>query len=523
MSLLCVPAMAQDRTEAINSLAAKSRRTILKSIDTLSASGDSDILEALQALKEKRLARDPDGRAVIIDPSGRTGTYADTGNVFSGNLESLEKPVINNRVRRRLKGAIAELSLFSKDSAVRLKAAKELASRPRTDTTDKIRKALDREKDPAIRGELEMALALTQINAPQKEIRMEAIRQLGQSGNAQFIHLLKPMVAKSKDGEFSEPDPEIRGAALEAIDTIRTRVVMVRSVQDLFYGLSLGSVLLLAALGLAITFGLMGVINMAHGEMLMIGAYATYVTQNLFKMYLPDIFGFYLVAALPIAFGAACLVGMILERGVIRFLYGRPLETLLATWGISLLLIQTVRLIFGAQNVEVANPAWLSGAAEPITGLVLTYNRLGIIGFVIAAVVLVWLLLNHTRLGLKVRCVTQNRPMASAMGVHTGRVDMWTFGIGSGIAGLGGVALSQIGNVGPELGQGYIVDSFMVVVLGGVGKIAGTICGAMGLGIINKFIEPHTGAVLGKILLLVFIILFIQKRPQGLFAQKVRA
>ena len=298
---------------------------------------------------------------------------------------------------------------------------------------------------------------------------------------------------------------------------------MVRSVQDLFYGVSLGSVLLLAALGLAITFGLMGVINMAHGEMLMIGAYATYVTQNLFQAYIPGAINLYLFAAIPLSFGTACMVGMVLERCVIRFLYGRPLETLLATWGISLLLIQTVRLIFGAQNVEVANPTWLSGAAEPITGLVLTYNRLGIIGFVIAAVLLIWLLLNHTSLGLKVRCVTQNRPMASAMGVHTGRVDMWTFGIGSGIAGLGGVALTQIGNVGPELGQSYIVDSFMVVVLGGVGKIAGTIFGAMGLGIINKFIEPHTGAVLGKIVLLVFIILFIQKRPQGLFAQKARA
>lgn len=298
---------------------------------------------------------------------------------------------------------------------------------------------------------------------------------------------------------------------------------MTRSFQDLFYGISLGSVLLLAALGLAITFGLMGVINMAHGEMLMIGAYATYLTQNLFKAVLPELFGLYLIAAIPVAFASACLVGMFLERCVLRFLYGRPLETLLATWGISLLLIQTVRLIFGAQNVEVANPLWLSGAAEPVTGLVLTYNRLGIIAFVTAVVLLVWFLLNHTSLGLKVRCVTQNRPMASAMGVHTGRVDMWTFGIGSGIAGLGGVALSQIGNVGPELGQGYIVDSFMVVVLGGVGKIAGTICGAMGLGIINKFIEPHTGAVLGKIFLLAFIILFIQKRPQGLFAQKVRA
>jgi urea transport system permease protein len=513
----------QDAASAINGLASKRRATILKSIEALSAMDDGRILSALEALQGKRLARDDAGRAVIIDETGRSAVYADDGEPFNGKIQSLKKPIINNRVRRRLKGAIAGLSLFAEKRETRLKAARELAARPRTDSVVKIRKALERENDSAVRDALTLALALTEINSPQKEIRLQAINHLGKSGNAQFIYLLEPLVAKDGSGAWNETDEDIRQAADAAITAIENRVVMVRSVQDLFYGISLGSVLLLAALGLAITFGLMGVINMAHGEMLMVGAYATYVTQNLFRAYLPDLFGLYLIAAVPVAFCSACLVGMVLERCVIRFLYGRPLETLLATWGISLLLIQTVRLIFGAQNVEVANPGWLSGAVEPVTGLVLTYNRMGIIGFVVAVVILVWLLLNHTGLGLKVRCVTQNRPMAAAMGVHTGRVDMWTFGMGSGIAGLGGVALSQIGNVGPELGQGYIVDSFMVVVLGGVGKIAGTICGAMGLGIINKFIEPHTGAVLGKIVLLVFIILFIQKRPQGLFAQRVRA
>jgi urea transport system permease protein len=513
----------QDSTSAINGLASKQRATILKSIAALSAMDDGRILPALVALQNKRLARDETGRAVIIDTTARSALYADNGEAFNGKIQSLKKPVINNRVRRRLKGAIAGLSLFAAKREIRLKAARELAARPRADFAVKIRKALEKENDSAVRNALSLALALIDIDSPQKEVRLPAIDRLGQSGNAQFIPLLEPLVAKDASGAWRETDETIRQAADSAIAAIENRVRLVRSVQDLFYGISLGSVLLLAALGLAITFGLMGVINMAHGEMLMIGAYATYVVQNLFKAYLPDLFGLYLIAAIPMAFGAACLVGMVLERCVIRFLYGRPLETLLATWGISLLLIQTVRLIFGAQNVEVANPGWLSGAVEPVTGLVLTYNRVGIIGFVVAVVLLVWLLLNHTSLGLKVRCVTQNRPMAAAMGVHTGRVDMWTFGIGSGIAGLGGVALSQIGNVGPELGQSYIVDSFMVVVLGGVGKIAGTICGAMGLGIINKFIEPHTGAVLGKIVLLVFIILFIQKRPQGLFAQRIRA
>jgi urea transport system permease protein len=513
---------AQELEAAINSLVDDSRDTILSAVESLSAMGGATALDALEALQEKRLARNAGGRAVIIDDENGSAVYADNGTVFDGDATALERPIINNRVRRKLKDAIAELSLFAKNPAVRHDAARELASRPRPDAMEKIRTALSREENPAVREALTLALALTALNSSDKHTRMEAIERIQETGNAQFVSLLKPFVARDESGAFVETDAEVRKAAQAAIQKINTRVMIVRSVQDLFYGLSLGSVLLLAALGLAITFGLMGVINMAHGEMLMLGAYATYVTQNMFKALLPGAMDVYLLAAVPVAFAVTCLVGMVLERTVIRFLYGRPLETLLATWGISLLLIQTVRLIFGAQNVQVANPAWLSGAAEPVTGLVLTYNRLGIIGFVVAAVVLVWLLLHHTSLGLKVRSVTQNRSMAAAMGIYTSRVDMWTFGIGSGIAGLGGVALSQIGNVGPELGQGYIVDSFMVVVLGGVGKIAGTIWGAMGLGVINKFIEPHTGAVLGKIFLLVFIILFIQKRPQGLFAQKGR-
>jgi urea transport system permease protein len=286
--------------------------------------------------------------------------------------------------------------------------------------------------------------------------------------------------------------------------------------------LSLGSVLLLAALGLAITFGLMGVINMAHGEMLMLGAYVTYVVQLGFQRYAPAQFDWYVAAALPTAFVVCAAVGMGIERGVLRFLYGRPLETLLATWGVSLGLIQTVRLLFGAQNVAVPAPSWLSGGVSVMQGIVLPYNRLAIVVFGALVLLFVWLVLTRTRLGLDVRAVTQNRSMAACMGIRTAHVDMWTFGIGSGVAGLGGVALSQIGNVGPELGQGYIVDSFMVVVLGGVGKLAGTVAGAFGLGIINKLLEPLSGAVLGKIIVLALIILFIQERPQGIFALKGR-
>jgi urea transport system permease protein len=309
---------------------------------------------------------------------------------------------------------------------------------------------------------------------------------------------------------------------MTAIHSIDQRFLVPQMLGTLFYGLSLGSVLLLAALGLAITFGLMGIINMAHGEMLMIGAYTTYVMQTLFRHFLPGAVDFYIVAAVPAAFLVSGAVGVVLERTVIRHLYGRPLETLLTTWGISLILIQIVRSIFGAQNVEVANPPWMSGGFLLGGDVVLPYNRVVIIFFAAFVVFLVWLFLSRTRLGLYVRAVTQNRRMADCMGIPTPRVDWLTFGLGSGIAGLGGVALSQIGNVGPDLGQSYIVDSFMVVVLGGVGQLAGTIIAAVGLGEINKFLEPFAGAVLGKIFVLIFIILFIQKRPQGLFALKGR-
>jgi urea transport system permease protein len=291
----------------------------------------------------------------------------------------------------------------------------------------------------------------------------------------------------------------------------------------LFTGISLGSILLLVALGLAITYGLMGVINMAHGELMMIGAYATYVVQGLFRQYLPGMFDAYLLVAVPASFLAAALVGAVLERLVLRHLYGRPLETLLATWGISLVLMQGVRSLFGAQNVGVENPSWMSGGVQVLSNLSLPYNRLVILGFALFVLVSMTLLISKTRLGLFVRGVTQNRPMASALGVNTARIDTYAFSLGCGIAGLAGCALSQIGNVGPDLGQSYIVDAFMVVVLGGVGQIAGTVYAAMGLGLMNKLLEGIAGAVLAKIAVLVFIIVFIQKRPQGLFAMKGRS
>jgi urea transport system permease protein len=346
--------------------------------------------------------------------------------------------------------------------------------------------------------------------------RQEAAKLLAQSSNASTKTLL---IERLK----VETDPQVKATLQASLRAVDASLAWADKAGALFSGISLGSILLLVALGLAITYGLMGVINMAHGELMMIGAYATYVVQGLFQRHLPGAFDWYLLAALPAAFGASALMGAALERSVIRFLYGRPLETLLATWGISLMLQQLVRSIFGAQNVGVENPSWMSGGVVVMGSLQLPWNRIVIVGFAFFVLAAMAFLIGKTRLGLFVRGVTQNRPIASCMGVNTARIDTYAFALGSGIAGLAGCALSQIGNVGPDLGQGYIVDSFMVVVLGGVGQLAGTVYAALGLGVLNKLLEGWAGAVLAKIAVLVFIIVFIQKRPQGLFAMKGRA
>jgi urea transport system permease protein len=320
-----------------------------------------------------------------------------------------------------------------------------------------------------------------------------------------------------------EDDAQVKAALQSALSTVEASLVWGERWAVVFSGLSLGSILLLVALGLAITYGLMGVINMAHGELMMIGAYATFVVQGVFQQFFPGAFDLYLLAAVPVAFCAAAAMGALLERGVIRFLYGRPLETLLATWGISLVLQQGVRSVFGAQNVSVENPSWMSGGVQIMSNLQLPWNRLIIVAFALGVLLAVALLISQTRLGLFVRGVTQNRSMAACMGVNTARTDTYAFALGSGIAGLAGCALSQIGNVGPDLGQAYIVDAFMVVVVGGVGQLAGTVYAALGLGVLNKFLEGWTGAVLAKIAVLVLIIVFIQKRPQGIFAMRGRS
>jgi urea transport system permease protein len=430
--------------------------------------------------------------------------------------DNAEDVINNNRMRGEIDSALAALKLFSKDDKVRAAAVKQLQSDADETKLPLIEKALATEQNPAIKDQLGMVRAAALLGSADKANRLEAAKLLATSGQANTKTMLLARMAQ-------EPEPDVKAALGTALREVESRLAWGDKLGAVFSGISLGSILLLVALGLAITYGLMGVINMAHGELMMIGAYATYVVQGLFQKYLPGAFDWYLLAAVPVAFMVSALMGAALERSVIRFLYGRPLETLLATWGISLMLMQLMRSVFGAQNVGVENPSWMSGGVQVLGNLSLPFNRLVIIGFAIFVLGAVAWMIGKTRLGLFVRGVTQNRPIAACMGVNTARIDTYAFALGSGIAGLAGCALSQVGNVGPDLGQGYIVDAFMVVVVGGVGQLAGTVYAALGLGLLNKFLEGWAGAVLAKIAVLVLIIIFIQKRPQGIFAMKGRS
>jgi urea transport system permease protein len=514
------PAYALDES-VLRQLAAEDNDARIAALNKIVTEGDVAVMPLLKELRDGVLSVTPQGQLVIVSDAGEVKD-ALSGAAVSVAADDVQAVVVNNRLRGAIDSALAALRLAAPERATRLAAAREISTDADEEMLPLIQRALAKETDAEVKALLVQAEAIIRLKSPDAAARRAAVAVLGQSANPNTRQTLAALLEKGPDGVYAEPDATVRAAAQKAIHAIEERLVFPRLIGTLFSGLSLGSVLLLTALGLAITFGLMGIINMAHGEMLMIGAYTTYVVQTLFRSYLPGAFDFYLAAAVPAAFLVSALVGITLERSVIRFLYGRPLETLLATWGISLMLIQLVRMLFGAQNVEVANPSWMSGGYALSGGVVLPYNRVVIIVFAALVVAAVWALLARTRLGLYVRAVTQNRSMADCMGIPTPRIDWLTFGLGSGIAGLGGVALSQIGNVGPDLGQHYIVDSFMVVVLGGVGQLAGTILAALGLGEVNKFLEPYSGAVLGKIIVLVFIILFIQKRPQGLFALKGR-
>ncbi|HTA90932.1 MAG TPA: urea ABC transporter permease subunit UrtB, partial [Polyangiaceae bacterium] len=503
----------------LSGLASTDGTEVAAAIEKTAALGDARALPVLHALDDGKLRFNAQKQLFIKTDTGLKDALSGAPVADPGKLE---EPASDNEVRRALSPALASLSLSAPSAKVRLAAARELG-RPGDDIVPVLRKVLARETDSDVRVAISLALAPADLASPNAADRIRALEAIHSAADATFKSDVERLLGKGSDGKFVEPEASVRAAAQAAVSAIETRQFLINSVANTFYGLSLGSVLILCALGLAITFGLMRVINMAHGEMMMIGAYTSFVVQNFFIAHLSSHLDWYIAVAVPMAFLVSGAVGVLMERTVIRHLYGRPLETLLATWGISLLLIQTVRLIFGAQNVTVANPSWLSGGVEILPEVVLTYSRLAVIAFSIVVMLFVWALMQKTRLGLEVRAVTQNREMAAAMGISTRRVDMWTFGIGSGVAGLGGVALSQLGNVGPELGQGYIVDSFMVVVLGGVGKLAGTIAGGLGLGLVNKYLEPLAGAVLGKIIILGFIIVFIQRRPQGIFALKGRA
>ncbi len=484
----------------------------IAALNEVAASGDAALVPFVQAMlaDEVKIAG---GRAYIV----RDGKAVDAASGADATLpDGAEDVVNNNRMRRELKGALASLSLFSPDRGARARAIAELKDQVDEGKLPLVDKALAAETDAALKEQLLLLRAAVLIGTDDKAKRLEAATQLAASPSPAIRSLLLERLG-------SETDVEVKAALKASLDTVQSRLAWGERLGVLFTGLSLGSILLLVALGLAITYGLMGVINMAHGELMMIGAYATYVVQNLFRAHAPEAFGWYVAAAIPVSFLAAALVGAAMERSVIRWLYGRPLETLLATWGISLILMQTVRSIFGAQNVPVENPAWLSGGLQVLPNLVLPYNRLAILAFAALVLAGVALLVARTRLGLFVRGVTQNRPMAACMGVNTARVDTYAFALGAGIAGLAGCALAQVGNVGPDLGQSYIVDSFMVVVLGGVGQLWGAVVAGLGLGVLTKLLEGWQGAVLAKIMVLVVIVLFIQKRPQGLFALKGRS
>ncbi|MBN2994162.1 urea ABC transporter permease subunit UrtB [Pseudomonas cedrina subsp. fulgida] len=476
------------------------------------ASDAEDFLAANPAQQAKLLqdwAAQPDPARIELVDALQQGHITLNGEVKTVRL--------NNRLRGLIDNVRASQQLLAADPKVRLAAAQTLQKSAQPAQLSFLDQRVAAETDEDVHTALSLALANLQLVDNDPQVRLAAVRLLGSTGDPLARTRLEALLAPGV-----ETDAAVHTAAETSLAQVKRKLMLGEVLGQAFSGMSLGSILLLAALGLAITFGLLGVINMAHGEMLMLGAYSTYVVQLMLQRYAPAAIEFYPLIALPVAFFVTAAIGMALERTVIRHLYGRPLETLLATWGISLMLIQLVRLVFGAQNVEVSNPAWLSGGIQVLPNLVLPYNRIVIIAFALCVVVLTWLLLNKTRLGLNVRAVTQNRNMAACCGVPTGRVDMLAFGLGSGIAGLGGVALSQIGNVGPDLGQSYIIDSFLVVVLGGVGQLAGSVMAAFGLGIANKILEPQIGAVLGKILILALIILFIQKRPQGLFALKGR-
>jgi urea transport system permease protein len=528
--LVAVPASAQTPDDEFRAMLAALRDAGFadkESIaDRLIATGHTSARPVLTALLDDRLfVRQTDQQIVIATSTEETLTSYELIDPVtlkaSGSTPSdqLTKVGTNNRLRRFLRMTIARFALASPDAEVRLGAVKELLRSLDAAGVELLRQRKDQETDSRVRYEIDTALAMTALDDGDSAARLAAVETLSHRLSAEVRNRLAALIEKGDDGSFAEPDDAVRTAAAAAVESIDTSRSFYSGVETLFFGLSLGSVLVLVAIGLAITFGVMGVINMAHGELMMLGAYTTYVVQTLMPGHIESS----VLVAIPAAFLVAGSAGVLIERTIIRFLYGRPLETLLATFGVSLVLQQLVRSVFSANNRSVVTPAWMSGTMQINDALAITYNRLYIVLFTVIVFGILLAVLKRTRLGLDIRAVSQNRAMARAMGIRSEWVDAMTFGLGAGIAGVAGVALSQLTNVGPNLGQSYIIDSFMVVVFGGVGNLWGTFIGGVSLGVINKLLEPYAGAVLGKILVLVALILFIQRRPRGLFPQTGRA
>ena len=488
-------------------------------IKALAASRDPHVAKLLDELSNGLLYVSEDGGPVLLQQGDDDSpSFVDpiTGMPAADvDPDTMSKIKINNAVREVIDAVDAQMTLLSPDRTARLTAAQGMLKDADPSNLSLLNSALAQEKDGEVKGVMEAARAVIILKSDAKaDDKKAAIDLIAAHGNRDALTILSMAMQTAP--------ADLKPLIQSDIDGINRSLALWDIAQNVSYGISLGSILLLAAIGLAITFGVMGVINMAHGEMVMLGAYTTYVVQQAIGAWAPELANYSLAIAVPSAFLFTGFVGLVIERAVIRFLYGRPLETLLATWGISLILQQGVRTIFGPTNREVTNPSWMSGSFD-ISGLTFTWNRTWIIVFALAVFAALLFILKQTPMGLQMRAVTQNRRMASSMGIRTPWVDAATFALGSGIAGIAGVALSQIDNVSPNLGQGYIIDSFMVVVFGGVGNLWGTLVGAFSLGILNKFLEPYAGAVLGKILVLVLIILFIQKRPRGLFALKGRS
>ena len=517
LAVLTTGAQAGPYEDALSRFSADSFDQTIEGINEVVASGNALAAPVITALQEGRLLFSAESKRVFIREQPDRLIDAATGQPAAGAAPADLAPVrLNNRLRRIVEAALGGLTLMAPDPGKRLEAAQAVLRSKDANALPALDQAIAKETDARVKPALIEARAavVLYLDSASDADKINAIDLIRERGDQEALSLLGGLPANTS--------ALVKKEAADAIASIQSSLAIWTAVQNTWYGLSLGSVLLLAAIGLAITFGVMGVINMAHGEMVMLGAYTTYVMQEVIRAHNPALFNYSLAFAIPLAFLFAGFVGILIERGVIRFLYGRPLETLLATWGLSLIIQQAVRTAFGPTNKDVGNPSWMSGSFD-LGHITITYNRLWIIVFTLLIFVGLLALLRYTRFGLEMRAVTQNRAMAASMGIKTSRIDALTFGLGSGIAGLAGVALSQIDNVSPNLGQGYIIDSFMVVVFGGVGNLWGTLVGAFTLGIANKFLEPYAGAVLAKIAILVLIILFIQKRPRGLFALKGRA